>query len=325
MEGDFPASSADEAKACHATYVMVFDKDEVSIANRCSPVKPFEQSLNLKCTSLLPNEPVKLPSRPTTGMSNPEERRAMLEEYQRNPLVFTVSARASEPPSRGGEGMYRHFLGFGFSRDTPYFPPGTIIQFDDISVKITGMVVGSGHRTHEYAVILSLDRDVHPDAASAFLQSYNLTEIDGGDEGMCSCLASIIRKYTYAVGDVDPSCASTDAMEESVARKFEDEMERMFVCASSVATRRPVPHREGGGEEDDEDAMVNFMGHADDDDYWDRRSACIMCAFSWYRQTLLNHMRHQPLGTREWMQMFESFMAFSCAEHGLGFMDFVLE
>lgn len=174
---------------------MVFDGDEVSVAARCTPVKPFQcssSSSTLQCASLIPDQTVKFPPKPTSGILNTSARDALLQEYAKNPLVFTVHCNAA-PENQ--ESSSRHYLGFGFSKESPYFPPGTIVKFNDMQVKITGMVAAYGQRTHEYAVILSFDKAVHPDAASAFLDSYNLTDIDGGDDGLCACLANIIRKY----------------------------------------------------------------------------------------------------------------------------------
>lgn len=299
-----PRSKAKTMNACNAMYVMVFDKDEVSIADRCSPIKPYESQQ--ACGSLIPNEAVKFPPKPTSGIVNITARETLLRSYAKNPAVFSVNASGKEQ-QEGGGGSSRHFLGFGFSKDAPYFPPGTILRFrDGEEAVITGMVAAHGQRSHEYAVILSLDRPVNPDAASAFLDSYNLTEIDGGDEGLCACLANIIRKYSYTIGDVDPSCTSTDAMEGMVAEKFQAEMERMFACIQSVVTM-PMPRGEGWTEAE-----------------WEHRNECIASAFRAYRQTLLMQMRHQPLGTREWLQMFESYMTFAATERGLGFIDFVL-
>lgn len=298
---------------------MIFDKDEVGIAERWTPAKPFahQQCSKLQCQPLVPGEPIKFPPKPTSGILNTFARRAMLEEYAKNPLVFTVPFSPSFSPEQEGPSatMCRHYLGFGFSKEAPYFPPGTIVRFvgtraaqPQQEAKISGIAAAYGSRSNEYAVILSFDVPVHPDAASAFLDSYNMTEIDGGDEGLCACLANIIRKYTHTIGDVDPACASSDAMETHVSGKFEAEVERMFACIADAAAR-PDDSEEG--------ASINM-------DEWDARSAGIFNVFARYRQALLMHMRHQPLGTREWMQMFETYMSFGCSEEGLGFIDFVL-
>lgn len=232
----------------------------------------------------------------------------MLQEYARNPLVLdaatlTMAGPVVDDPSSGSQ-RSRHLLGFGFSKDMPYLPPGTIVRLSQYSAKISGMVVAYGQRMHEYAVLISFEEAVHADAASALLlPSYNLTEIDGGDDGLCECLAMLIGKYTYVVGDVDPLCASTDAMESSLAAKFDPEMQRMLACVNDAVL---LPTFEATGKLHEE-----------------KRSKCIADAFAKFTQVLRMQMRHQPLGTREWMQMFESFMAFECANE-LGFVDFVL-
>ena len=222
-------------------------------------------------------------------------------------------------------------MGFGFSKEVPYFPPGTMIKFvapsqpeKVIWTKITGIVAAYGHRSHEFAVIISLDKPMHPDAVSMFLESYNISEIDGGDEGMCICLSTIIRKYTYAVGDVDPSCASTDAMEKVISNQFQAEMERMNNCVQM--TIMAMMHEDADGYDDCECDENSERHHTEDARKMARQAKieCIERAFSTYRQTLLLQMRHQPLGTREWIQMFESYMTFAASEQGLGFIDFVL-
>lgn len=289
-------------RACSEAYVMIFENEEVSIANRRTPIKPYEAQQ--PCSSLVPDEAVQFPPKPTSGIVNTAVRESMLRSYAKNPAVFSVHKDADVDSN---ECSSRHFLGFGFSKEAPYFPPGTILRFQDgIDAVITGMVAAHGQRSHEYAVILSLDRPVHADAASAFLDSYNLMEIDGGDEGLCACLASIVRKYSYTIGDVDPHCASTDCMESAVSSKFQTEMERMFACVQMVISA-PMPRGEGWTEGE-----------------WQGRNECIASAFRGYRHALLMQMRHQPLGTREWMQMFESYMTFAATERGLGFIDFVL-
>lgn len=321
-------AAAAVVQACSSMYVMLFEKDCVGVASRTGPVKAFVPPLlqmsspenkAVTCCSMLPNLPVQMPPRPASGIVNLSVREALLQEYRKNPLVFTIQWR--KPADAAAVDNSRHFLGFGFSSEMPYFPPGTILRFissggdnaeeeeEEERVTITGMAAAYGQRTHEYAVILSLDKPVHPDAISSFfMDSYNVTEIDGGDEGLCLCLANIIRKYTYTVGDVDPACASTEAMENAVASKFRDELERMFASvqvAISSACR--------GRRQDD-----------DDKDARDRCKRCIANAFRTYRETLFLQMRHQPLGTREWIQMFESYMSFAASQHGLGFIDFVL-
>lgn len=108
------------------------------------------------------------------------------------------------------------------------------------------------------------------------------------------------------MGDVDPRCQSTDAMEASVSSKFQGEMQQMFGCVTEMCSTR--------------DGIS-----ACTEEELKRQNECILHAFAYYRQTLLLQMRHQPLGTREWMQMFESYMTFACAtEHGMGFLNFVL-
>lgn len=190
------ADSISSMQSCNSVYVMLFDKDEVTIANRCTPVKSYEvgSGSSLKCASLIPDEPVKFPPKPTAGMLNPSFRETLLKEYAKNPLVFTADTNAAVLVEDTSTSASRHFLGFGFSKDTPYYPPGTVVKFNDMEVTISGMVVAYGQRANEYAVILSFNKSVHPDAACAFLDSYNLTEIDNGDDGLCACLANIIQK-----------------------------------------------------------------------------------------------------------------------------------
>jgi hypothetical protein len=223
-------------------------------------------------------------------------------------------------------------MGFGFSKEAPYFPPGTMIKFveeqqdctdGDVAVVaveetriITGMVAAYGNRSNEYATIVSLDRPISdPEALAPFLESYNITEIDGGDEGLCDSLSTIIRKYTYTIGDVDPICTSTDTMEKMVSSKFEVEMERMKDCVqwtilTSISSMQASQRRKC----DNNDTTVEIQGIID----------TIERIFSRYKEELRMQMRHQPLGTREWMQMFESYMTFAAAEEGVGFIDFVL-
>ena len=325
-------------QTCTSTYVLLYEKEAVNIVNRCSAPQKFvpmqllqeendasrgQEAAVVSCRSMHPGVPVNLPQRPSTGIVNTAVREAALQEYAKNPLVFTVriqedgKACIEEEEDAGTmSSSSRHFMGFGFSKEMPYFPPGTLIEFVhrdqrfqhlNVVAKITGMVVAYGHRSQEFAVMFSLDRPVHVDAVSLFLESYNITEIDGGDDGFCSCLANIIRKYMYTVGDVDPCCVSTDAMESVMARKFQGELERMCECIQiAIAT------------------ACSSSSSDDDEEEKSRRAECIRCAFRTYRQTLFLQMRHQPLGTREWIQMFESYMTFSAAEHGLGFLDFVL-
>jgi hypothetical protein len=183
------------------------------------------------------------------------------------------------------------------------------------------MVAAYGNRSHEFAVILSLDQPMHADAVALFLESYNITEIDCGEESFCRCLSTIIGKYTYAVGDVDPSCTSSDTMESCIANKFQEEMDRMMECVQMAifAVTNPAEDDDDDyGEEDEEEANISRQ----DRRRW--KAECIERAFRTYRQTLLLQMRHQPLGTREWIQMFESYMSFAVADQGIGFINFVL-
>lgn len=308
-----PRATKRMTEACNQFYVMLFDKDSVGIASRCSEIKPFvaQQQVKACSASLIPNVPVKLPPRPSSGIMNVGIREELLQEYRKNPLVFTVEWTAPHPADT--DAASRHFLGFGFSKEMPYFPPGTILNFTESgsahlsTATITGMAAAFGQRNNEYAIILSLDRPVHPDAISAFIESYNITEIDGGDDGLCGCLANIIRKYTYTVGDVDPQCASTEAMESAVASKFQNELERMFESVQAVLASSH-PH--------------SSIGVSNEE--LDRRTRRVTAIFKTYKETLFMQMRHQPLGTREWIQMFESYMSFAASEQGLGFLDFVL-
>jgi hypothetical protein len=299
--------------ACDSFHVVLFENDHVGLAQRRSPPKLFSPpniGSSSSCTALCQDSPVNIPPRPSSGICNVSVREGLLSEYRKNPLVYTVSwtlqspAHSNEPPASS-----RHFLGFGFSKESPYLPPGTIIHFvetrseEKTSVTVTGMVAAYGKRYREYAVILSLDKEVHPDAVSAFMDSFNITEIDGcGEEGYCDCLSEIIRKYTHTVGDVDPACASTDSMQRCVMNKFHPEMQRMLNAVQLVAASHP----EG-------------MGIAE----IEKRTQSIHSAFRMYRESLLMQMRHQPLGTREWIQTFETYMSFASSECGLGFLDFV--
>jgi hypothetical protein len=189
------------------------------------------------------------------------------------------------------------------------------VRFSDGDARITGMVASFGQRTNEYAVVLSFEKGVNADAASSFLEAYNLSEIDGGDDGMCAVLANLINKYTYTVGDVDPLSASSDAMEASILAKFQHEVDRMEECVRIAAdhaasARRSWAVQGENGIDMNESDLIRSSVHA---------------AFASYKSTLIMQMRHQPLGTREWLQMFESYMCFACAEdYGLGFLDFVL-
>ena len=110
------------------------------------------------------------------------------------------------------------------------------------------------------------------------------------------------------MGDVDPACASSDAMEASIKAKFEREMHRMENCIEEVASSL---------------VLENANETLDMDDA-DRQVAVVRSAFKQYKETLALQMRHQPLGRREWLQMFESYMTFACAEEGLGFIQFSL-
>ena len=378
-----------QVQACSSMYVMLFEKDCVGLASRTGPIKAFVPPLVqmtssenrdiISCCSLIPNVPVKMPPRPASGIVNLTVREALLDEYRKNPLVFTIRCSCDEQ-GNSISSFSRHFLGFGFSKDMPYFPPGTILQFVDDKkgtkeeATITGMAAAYGQRNHEYAIILSLDKPVHPDAISCFfMDSYNVTEIDGGDEGLCLCLANIIRKYTYTVGDVDPSCASTDAMQDAVSSKFLEEVQRMHAAvqmaisamcttaagAAAYAEFMMTPSgtsethsnclshdnnstyqeedssssssaatgccQEAEGSMDVEEESVQEKEGKDEKDREEvRRIQCIANAFGIYKETLFLQMRHQPLGTREWIQMFESYMSFAASQHGLGFIDFVL-
>lgn len=342
-------------EACTSTFILQYEKEAVKVLSRCSEPREFvplqlldeksgtsstTNASTLSCSSLHPETPVKFPQRPSSGIVNPTVREAMLQEYAKNPLVFTVRWQDNDASSVMSSSS-RHFMGFGFSKEVPYFPPGTIIEFVNNScqnvkttTKVTGMVAAYGHRNHEYAVILSLDQPVHPDAVSLFLETYNITEIDGGDEGLCTCIATVIRKYTYTIGDVDPACASTDAMESMVSSKFEGEIQRMQECVhmailTALSYRSSTLEDDDDEEEDHHDSFDSKDSISRGEDFKRRRRMqekveCIERAFRTYRQTLLLQMRHQPLGTREWMQMFESYMTFAAAEQGLGFIDFVL-
>jgi hypothetical protein len=337
-----------------STYVIQYEKEAVHVVARCSEPKTFvpmqltaettttdrtttTTNLAMTCSSLLPGEPVKFPQRPSTGIVNPTVREAVLQEYAKNPLVFTIHWNNSDNVDEE-KSCSRHFMGFGFSKEVPYFPPGTRIQFVHPSSAsatvstttattttartITGMVAAYGNRSHEFAVILSLDQPMHADAVALFLESYNTTEIDCGEEGFCKCLSTIISKYTYAVGDVDPSCTSSDIMENSIASKFQDELERMMECVQMAifAVTNPAEDEDDDDYGDEDEAEANISRQ--DRRRW--KAGCIERAFRTYRQTLLLQMRHQPLGTREWIQMFESYMSFAVADQGIGFINFVL-
>ena len=319
---------------CTSNYVLIYEREEVNIVKRMNDSRcSFDgitnkqlasQATTTTCCSLQEGVPVHMPQRPATGIVNTAVRDKALQEYAQNPLVFTVRLDCDEEQGNEEEeegdnsspssSLSRHFMGFGFSKEMPYFPPGTIIRFverrrggvdkEKKQVRITGMVAAYGHRSQEFAVMLSLDSPVHVDAVSHLLETYNMTEIDGGDEGFSSCLATIIRKYTHAVGDLDPCCVSTDTMENTVATNFQGELERMFECVQAT--------------------IAHACSQQQDEQEQQRISECIEKSFELYRQTLLLQMRHQPLGTREWIQMFESYMTFAAAEKGLGFLDFVL-
>jgi hypothetical protein len=267
------------------------------------------------CTCLKPGEAVCMPPRLRPGRVNSADRLAAYKKYAENPLVIRLRCEtgmlASSLAGARNRSLQRHFIGFGFSKELPYFPPGTRLCFLDsedgggeVECIITGMCAAGCRRASEYALILSLDRPMHDDLIAYFLDSFVTTELDSNEQ-VCEQVATLIQTHAYVVGDIDPECVGTAKMQEAVWGKFGQELQRMDMAVSLVISRLSKHPCNSAAE-------------------FERQKGLIRSAYDEYRTLLRMQMRDQPIGTSQWMQMFENYMSFAACEKGLGWLDFVL-
>jgi hypothetical protein len=285
-------------------FVLVFDKCNLRVDQRVmegmSGFLDDVSSRNSIMSAVHDDVAVQQPPNPSPGMVNRIEREKFLAKYEQNPLQLEMNIDAAEKGSMSGEGC-QHFIGFGFCKHVPYYAPGTLFKFPSThnegkQTKVTGMVTACGQRNKEYAVLLSVDRPIWLDEASALFSGFQLTEIED-HASLCKYLAELVWRYHCVMGDIDPSLIGSRDLQLEMLSRFGNELHRM---------------REA----------VQLALSACDVSYGDERM--LEEDFASYKSSLMVMMSFNPLGIREWMQRFESYMSCSAVRRGLGYMEFVL-
>lgn len=112
-------------KVLHDEFVLIFEKDVMSIDCRSMNGKSkfLEQVPSItSCKAMHENSPVHQPPNPSPGIINSANRSMSLIAYARNPLVLEVEVHSVDNGC-----TCRHFMGFGFSANMPYYMPGTVV------------------------------------------------------------------------------------------------------------------------------------------------------------------------------------------------------
>lgn len=269
-------------------YVLVFDCDERMCIDR--------RTVRSKSTTVLhAGMKVYQPPNPSPGIMNQRERQKYLDLYAANPLVVHVETASDDEGSSS-----RHFVGFGFSQNMPYYTPGTIIQLKRRNFRstVTGMIVGCGNRRNEFAIFISLDKPITCEEASALFDGYNMTDVDEEDLA-CTYLSELIFKYNCTMGDLDASFSSDCRLQEKMMEKFSMDIQRMRESFEIAMTNERIQS---------DTSALQSMKHD----------------FESFQSSLLITMRFNPTGIREWIQHFENYMTCAAARRGLGYIQFIL-
>jgi hypothetical protein len=299
---DTNTGNMDENLVLRNEFVLVFNGDSLKIDQRgVRGLTAFQQQVPSIVSSmpLHTGVEVKMPAYASPGIHNINERKKVLEEYAANPMVLDVHVDSVE----GTSCCCRHFMGFGFSKEIPYYFPGTIVTLPSTNsagrrVTVTGMMAACGHRTREYGVLISFDQCIWMEEASALFPGFYLTEFED-DENACKAISELIWRYNCTMGDLEPSMLDTDVLQRFMIEKFGGDLLRLREALEIVLVSEELENCKGAAQAIEED-------------------------FHCYRSSLLLTMRCNPLGAREWLQKFEIYMACAAARRGLGFVEFIL-